>query len=82
MSPWNLTGSNRIVTKTVKETKLKERWRKMPQGKPQEWTEAMIMGTYKLKNEAHKLETGRGYTDLFFTHTFNVGNDGYKLNDF
>lgn len=54
----------------------------MPQGKPQEWTEAMIMGTYKLKNEAHKLETGRGYTDLFFTHTFNVGNDGYKLNDF
>lgn len=64
------------------ETELEERWKKTPQGKPQEWTKAMINDTYKLKCGPDKLAGDREFSDQFFPSTPKAGNDGYKLNKF
>lgn len=81
-TPWNLVRSNRIVIEISKETDVDRRWSKSPRGKPQEWTETIITGTYKLKSGIDKLEVERSYGDQFFTPTPNAGNDGYKLKEF
>lgn len=63
MSPLNLVGNNQIVMEIVGEMELEERWKKMPRGKPEEWTEAIITGTYKLKNGVDEYVVDSGYAE-------------------
>lgn len=46
------------------------------------WIEVIIMGIYKLKNEANKYVADCGYPNQFFATTTNAGNNGYRLNNF
>lgn len=63
------------------ETKMERRWRKMPQEKPQEWMEKMIMGTYKLHKGVDKMEQDCKFMNEFWPSTPKMGNDGHKLSD-